>query len=184
MTEPGRPSIYTKELAEEICERLAAGESLRAICKDEGFPAESTVRGWVLDDKEGFSAQYARARDFYLDNMADEIIEISDDGSNDWMERELESGKIIDVLNHEHVTRSRLRVDTRKWYLSKLAPKRYGDKITQEHTGPEGEPLMKHWSQETDEDKRQFAAWIIFKIKEGQAAAERLREKELKEKAE
>jgi hypothetical protein len=60
--------------------------------------------------------------------LADEIIDIADDGSNDWMERELESGKTIEVLNAEHVARSRLRVDARKWVAAKLKPKKYGDK--------------------------------------------------------
>lgn len=136
MAERGRPSIYTEEIADEICRRLAEGESLRSVCRDDGMPAESTVRAWVLDDKEGFSAQYVRARDLYLDTMADEILEISDDGSNDYMATE--HGEKLDG---EHIQRSRLRVDTRKWYLSKLAPKRYGDKLAMEHTGEDGAPL-------------------------------------------
>lgn len=72
--------------------------------------------------------------------MADEILEISDDGSNDWMERLGKEGEPAGwQLNGEHVQRSRLRVDTRKWILSKLAPKRYGDKL--QHTGDGGGPI-------------------------------------------
>ena len=123
----GRPSHFTQALADTICTRLASGESLRSICRDEAFPAESTVRSWVVDDHKGFSAQYARARDIGLDVMADEILDISDDGSNDWMERKGEKSDGWQ-LNGEHVQRSRLRVETRKWFLSKLAPKRYGDR--------------------------------------------------------
>lgn len=134
----GRPVTYTSGIAERICARLADGESLRAICRDEDMPPESTVRLWVVDDREGFAAQYARARDVGLDAMADEILEVSDDGSNDWMERQDSDGKGVGwQLNGEHVQRSRLRVDTRKWLLSKMAPKRYGDKL--QHTGPDGE---------------------------------------------
>lgn len=137
MAERGRPTDYRPELADAICQRLAEGESLRSICRGEDMPPESTVRLWVVDDREGFAAQYARARDVALDCMADEVLEISDDGTNDWMARNGEGYQ----LNGEHVQRSRLRVDSRKWYLSKLAPKRYGDKMALEHGGVDGQPL-------------------------------------------
>jgi len=92
------------------------------------MPHDSTVRNWVLDDREGFSAQYARAREIGYMTMADELLEIADDGKNDWMKRNGEGSQ----LNGEHVQRSRLRVDTRKWLLSKALPKVFGDKITHE----------------------------------------------------
>jgi len=95
------------------------------------MPADSTVRLWALNDQgPGFSAQYAQARDLGLDAMADELLEISDDSSGD--ERETEAGV---VMNTEFAARSRLRVDTRKWFLSKLAPKRYGDRLDVAVTG-------------------------------------------------
>lgn len=71
--------------------------------------------------------------------MADEVMDISDDGANDWMQRNDPDNPGY-VVNGEHQARSRLRVDTRKWYLSKLAPKRYGDKI--ELSGPDGQPIQ------------------------------------------
>jgi len=124
----GRPSIFSEEMAASICKRLADGETLRAVCRDEGFPSESTVRGWVLEDREGFGAQYMQARDLGLDSIADELFEIADDGRNDWMQRLDEDGKSLGwQLNGEHVQRSRVRLDIRKWYLSKLAPKKYGE---------------------------------------------------------
>lgn len=135
MTEQGRPSSFTAELAAEICLRLSGGLTLREVCRDKAMPAESTVRGWALDDREGFSAQYTRAREIGYLAMADELLEVADDGKNDWMERQDDEGKASYVLNGEHVQRSRLRVDTRKWMLSKALPKVFGDKITQEHTG-------------------------------------------------
>ena len=58
----GRPSAYSEKNAAEVCERLAAGESLRAICRDGHMPPESTIRGWAIEDYSGFSARYARAR--------------------------------------------------------------------------------------------------------------------------
>jgi hypothetical protein len=117
---------YTPEIAREICDRLAEGETLRAICRSDHMPSASTVRRWVIDDFEGFAAQYARARDCGLDEMADELIEISDDGTNDtYCDEEGKEKTDADVLG-----RSKLRVDSRKWYLSKLAPKRYGERTT------------------------------------------------------
>ena len=129
----GGVSTFNQETADKICARLAMGDTLRAICRDDGFPPESTVRGWVVDDQGGFAAQYTRARDLGLDAMADELIEIADkthEGvtvtTKEWGE-EVKSG---DMLGHRQ-----LRYDARKWYLSKLAPKRYGDRLDVAVTG-------------------------------------------------
>lgn len=144
----GRPSAFSKSLADLICARLADGQSLREICRDDEMPAESTVRGWVVADVQGFSAQYARAREAQADHMAEEILEIADDGTNDWMERKASTGggrsdaagEAEEVVpNHEHINRSKLRVDARKWLMSKMAPKKYGDKIT--HAGDPENPM-------------------------------------------
>lgn len=126
MTKRGRPSSYTPEIADEICKRLSMGESLRAICRDEGMPNEATVRTWALDDKEGFYTQYARARELQALHWAEEILEIADDGSND---TNINPKTGEPMLDSEWMQRSRLRVDTRKWLLSKVLPKVYGDKI-------------------------------------------------------
>jgi hypothetical protein len=125
-----RPSEYTQETALTICERLICGESLRAICRDESMPGLTTVMQWLSRHAE-FAVQYAHARDAQADTLADEILEICDDGTNDWMERLNREGKVIGwSVNGEAVQRSRLRVDTRKWFASKLKPKKYGDKLT------------------------------------------------------
>ncbi len=132
----GRPSLYTKTLAAKICRRLAEGKSLRSICRDDAMPAISTVMGWLFDDNHGeFSEQYAHAREAQADVLFDEALEIADDAAADWTM----DGNGKTVLDHEHVQRSRLRVDTRKWAAGKLAPKRYGDKI--QHTGDGGGPI-------------------------------------------
>lgn len=129
----GRPSIYTPEIADTICKALAEGKSLRSICRADNMPTEATVRMWAADDREGFYSQYTRARDIGLDCVADEVFEIADDGAD-----------------HQ---RDRLRFDARRWYLSKLAPKRYGDKITQEHTGTDGGPIQTvGWVAKADDD--------------------------------
>jgi len=136
-----RPSDYTDKLAADICAKLADGQSLRAICSADEMPDKSTVFRWLASN-ETFRDQYARAREAQADALVDEILEISDDGTNDWMVRENSDGQNIGwTLNGEHVQRSRLRVDSRKWFASKVAPKKYGEKIQAEHSGPNGGPV-------------------------------------------
>jgi hypothetical protein len=88
-----------------------AGESLRKICADDHLPEAATVHRWVIEDREGFYKQYTRARQAQAVMWAEEILEMADDSDAD----------------HQ---RSRLQVDTRKWLLSKVLPKVYGDKVT------------------------------------------------------
>lgn len=88
-----------------------------------------------------FAAQYVRACDARALYLAEELVDIADDGTNDWITRQNSDGEDYEVPNNEHIQRSRLRVDTRKWLLSKLMPKVYGDKITNELTGPDGGPV-------------------------------------------
>lgn len=125
----GRPSSYTPELGTEICKRISSGRSLRAVCRDEDMPHKATVLRWARDN-EVFRDQYTRAREDLLEHWADEIVEISDDGTNDLIEVENQDGTKYEKVDQEHINRSRLRVDTRKWLLSKLAPKKYGDRLT------------------------------------------------------
>lgn len=139
--ERGRPSLFTQDIADQICRQMATGMSLREICRQNGMPAESTVRLWAVEDYQGFSAQYTRARQALADYWADEVIDIADNSANDWMVRQQGEGE-IEIANHDHINRSRLRVDTRKWLLSKVLPKVYGDKTTNEHTGPNGGPMQ------------------------------------------
>ncbi len=124
----GRPSSYTDAIADEICEKLADGQSLRTICLAEGMPNRATVFRWLAAN-ETFRDQYARARDAQAEALADEILDIADDGSNDWMERyDDDGGNIGWKENGEAMQRSRLRVEARKWVAAKLLPKKYGDK--------------------------------------------------------
>ena len=133
----GRLTTYTQEIADDICAKLAQGMTLREICRADDMPPESTVRLWALEDRDGFSAQYTRAREIGYHAMADEILDIADDGLNDWMERNGDDNEGW-VSNGEHLQRSRLRVDTRKWLLSKTLPKIYGDKLALDHESPNG----------------------------------------------
>ena len=136
----GRPSEFNQEIASGICERIADGESLRSICASDDMPAKSTVFKWLTQQK-GFADQYAHAREAQADTLFDEMLDIADDARNDWMERNGKDDAGWEA-NGEHIQRSKLRLEDRKWMAGKLRPKKYGDKITQAHTGADGGPVM------------------------------------------
>ncbi len=132
----GRPTIYTKELAQNICERISDGESVRTIVKDDKMPSSSTIFRWLLDeDKKEFWEQYEKSRNIQAEIMFEELLDIADDGSNDWVVRNGKEEEEWWQQNGEALQRSRLRVDTRKWYLSKVLPKKFGDFSRQELSG-------------------------------------------------
>lgn len=138
-----RPSDYTEQLAADICARLATGEPLVKICRDERMPGTSTVYRWLADN-EKFRDMYARAREDQADTLADEIIDIADeDPATVFDEKHGMGGEEVDVLRVDSaaIQHQRLRVDARKWIAAKLKPRKYGDMIRQEVTGAEGKPL-------------------------------------------
>lgn len=124
---PGRPSEFTTAKGDEICEWLAEGKSLRAYCSQAGKPAMSTVLRWVAERPE-FQTQYALAKEVQAETLFDEILEIADDPRFDWVERYGRDGQPRTEADYEHIHRSRLRVDTRKWRVARMFPKKYGDK--------------------------------------------------------
>lgn len=126
---------------EKICERIADGEPLKVICREEGMPKWRTVYDWIKADPE-FSERMEVARQLGYDAIAEETLEIADDGRNDWMQKVEEDEAPGWKLNGEHVQRSKLRIDTRLKLLAKWHPKKYGEKVTAEHTGPEGGPVQ------------------------------------------
>ncbi len=117
----GRPSLFTQEIADEICERLAKGEPLAQICKDDNMPAVRTVSDWKTAHA-AFSADFARAREEGFDQIAAECLDIADETSNDTVYGE--SGA---RANTEWISRSKLRIETRLKLLARWDPKRYGD---------------------------------------------------------
>lgn len=129
----GRPSEFTPELANAICEMLIEGFSLRSICKVEGLPSASTVCRW-LGQNEEFREQYAHAREAQADTLTDQIVDIADGGLGVNVEG-------IGVVTTDPA-RDRLRVDARKWVASKLAPKKYGDAVQMKHTDGDGGPVQ------------------------------------------
>lgn len=125
----GRPTLYTQELAARICERLADGESLKAICSDDDMPGKATVYLWLTQHQD-FLDIYTRAREDQADTLADEIIDIADDATRDTKTVYDKDGQEIgEACDHEWINRSRLRVEARKWVAAKLKPKKYGDKM-------------------------------------------------------
>jgi hypothetical protein len=139
----GRPTIYSQKMADKICSNIIEGFSLRTVCKQDDMPCVATILNWLRTNKE-FLLQYEKSKEEQADALAEEMLDIADDGTNDWMEKYGKDGANSGwQVNAEHVQRSRLRLDTRKWIASKLKPKKYGDKIAQEnsYTGADGQPV-------------------------------------------
>jgi hypothetical protein len=129
----GSQPVYTEELAEEILERIADGESLSEICREAHMPTHWAVLLWVSEDRPpGFAHQYARAREAGCYKMAEEIIAISD---ADYMGPD-------GFVDNAAIQQARLKSDNRKWALSKMLPKTYGDKVTQELVGNPDQPIV------------------------------------------
>lgn len=124
----GRPTDYTQELADKICAQLAQGDSMRTVCVADDMPAMTTMFRW-LREKPEFKQQYEKAKEEAADALAEDMLDIADDASNDWMVVHRKDDSEGWQLNGEHVQRSRLRIDTRKWIAAKLKPKKYGDKL-------------------------------------------------------
>lgn len=135
----GRPTIFSQDLADTICLLISEGCSVREIGEMAGLPGTTTIFRWLVS-KPLFREQYALAKEAGAEVLADELIAIADDGSNDYMLRTGRDGSEAWVLNGEHVQRSKLRVDTRKWVLAKLLPKKYGDRVAIEDAVPDDLP--------------------------------------------
>lgn len=114
----GAEPVYSRQIDDEICRRLSLGESVNSICRTPGFPAPSVVKQWVVEDRGGIGARYARAREVGWETMADQLFEISDDRS---FVGQPDASAIVQ--------QQRLAVDTRKWFLSKVLPHRFGDRV-------------------------------------------------------
>jgi hypothetical protein len=135
----GRQTEFNQETADKICLEISTtSQSLKAICENEEFPCVSTVYKWLSTNKE-FAEQYARAREGQADFLADEIIEIADTCREG--EKTVEKENYVEVTKGDMVERSRLMINARKWKASKLAPKKYGDRLDIDHTS-KGERII------------------------------------------
>jgi hypothetical protein len=126
--QPGRPTEYKPDIADAIVLGIAEGRSLKSICRGVGMPPESTVRHWVVDDREGFSARYARARAMGIESLLDETDELI-----------IQTGVSEGFgVGNAKVQKAKLLVENRRWFASKLLPGKYGDISRFEHSGPGG----------------------------------------------
>ena len=124
---------------EYVCQEIEKGRALRNVLKDENMPSTSTFYQW-LDNDEVKAKQYARATEVRADIIFDDILAIADENTNDTSINE--NG--IEVVNNDVIQRSRLRIDARKWVLSKLNPKKFGDKTI--HSGDADNPIQTTFS--------------------------------------
>lgn len=141
----GRPSLYTPELGARICERLAKGELLIDICESDEMPRYTTVLDWSGSTARRipeFAEIYARAKELRLERMAEELVKLSD--TPQLGEKVKTSDGKTEIVTGDMIEHRRLQVETRKWLLARLAAKTYGDKLTQQHTGPDGGPVAAH----------------------------------------
>jgi len=134
----GRPTDYSPELAARICAEIANGKSMRTICKSDDMPCMATVFKWLGIHPE-FVEQYTQAKQEQAEAMIEDMLDIADnEASNplivDGLPLKID-GEIVKITDGPSVNHARLRVDTRKWIASKLKPKKYGERITQEHEG-------------------------------------------------
>lgn len=122
---------------ERVLQLVSEGLSVAEACRQDDTPCQKSFYEWlkVEGKSEDRLQRYAHARDSRADVIFEEMIEIADDASNDWMERQNRDGSTTEVLDTEHVQRSRLRIETRKWMLGKMSPAKYGDKLDVQHGG-------------------------------------------------
>jgi hypothetical protein len=136
MTDMGRPTLYSPEMVDTICGYLAEGMSLRTIQDIDGMPDKATILRWLPKYPE-FRDQYVRACEARSDAHAEELLEIADDATNDWMASNNPDNPGYRE-NGEAIRRSQLRIETRKWLMGKHGMKKYGDKQHLEHTTKDG----------------------------------------------
>lgn len=123
MAKIGRPTDYSIELTSEFCSRLTEGRSVRSICEDDDMPDKATIFKWLAIYPE-FKDQYAKAKEEAVEALVNECFDIADENALDYTEDK--EGNLRP--NIDHIQRARLRIDTRKWYVSKILPKKYGDR--------------------------------------------------------
>jgi hypothetical protein len=135
----GRPSSFNQDVANIICIRLAEGESLRSICKDDAMPSQVTVYSWLFKFPE-FLKQYTHAREEQAETHADEIVAIADETPETTPVFDKEGNQIDIKLDSAYIQWQRQRIDARKWNASKQRPKKYGEKIV--HAGDDVNPVV------------------------------------------
>ena len=123
-----RQTVYTRALADEICSRLAAGESLNAICRDAHMPDESAVRGWAQDDRDGFGPKYARAREIQADYHGDRVLRVLETSPQKIITTRPD-GTREEKIDPADVARLKNLADGLKWHAGRMKPRTWGDKL-------------------------------------------------------
>jgi len=131
--ETERRLSYDPAIAQAICEGLSEGIPLRELCRREGMPPYRTLYSWIERDAD-LAAHIARAREIGYDSIAEECLEIADNASNDWVDREqfnprTKRPEMVRVVDQEHIQRSKLRIETRLKLLAKWRPAKYGERV-------------------------------------------------------
>lgn len=130
----GRPSIYTPALAEAVCAHMMDGKSLRKIEKEPGMPSRATILRWLAANTDDFEARYAHARVAQMMGEADDLLELADE-SRVGVKTTTKANGDVETVQIDMVERARLQLETRKWLLERLMPKKYGQKLDIEHSG-------------------------------------------------
>jgi hypothetical protein len=129
----GRPRSYNKSIAAYICNELIKGRSLTSICRESNMPSMPTVFSWLNSSKpyyiDDFFKSYSIAREIQAEILANQIIDIADDGSHDIYLIRDRNGKEVMKVNYDHIKRCELRIHARKWLASHLLPRKYGKKV-------------------------------------------------------
>ncbi len=142
----GRPTKKTKAIEAKILDGVAAGYSMRKICtEDDGLPSSRTIWEWLNEDDE-FSRKYGLAKEECADFLAEESMEIADSQVGNPLEIDGvaildKEGKPIMIVDGPAVSHAKLRIDTRKWYASKLKPKKFGEAQLLKLAGDEDNPI-------------------------------------------
>ncbi len=123
-----KPWVYDEAIALEVCERLSEGESLRSICEDPRLPSHQTIYKWAAVQPI-FKTAYARAREAQMERWSDDIVEIADEAATATGERIDKEGTVEAIVDPGVIQAAKLRIDTRKFLMAKLAPQRYGERV-------------------------------------------------------
>jgi hypothetical protein len=140
----GRPSEFTPELAANILGQLADGKTLTAICKADDMPSRVTVWNWTRQNSEFLNA-YREARKGQAEAWSDDMVDLSD-GTGD-------------------VNRDKLRIQTRQWLMARQHSQRWGDKVSQEISGPDGGPIQT--------DDLALARWLALVLTKAQPTGDK-----------
>jgi hypothetical protein len=131
---PGRPSKYSPQLVERMCEEIAKGMSVHRLCELDWTCSEKTFYDW-LDQHPEFSQQYVRARERQADRMAAECLEIADDIESSLVAVPVKGGGEYLKADSAKVQQATLRVKARQWQMARMSPRRWGDRVVTEHEG-------------------------------------------------